>query len=129
MAKLSILGYTDTLQHHSHGSKHNNKPTTQFCQIHFPATIVSSQPPYFLLSCVFKMFNMCFTSEASASILRDDRKRVTNMNNETTVSRWSGLTSPPQMTSRREVDGSSRPVNIFSRPQSLQYPHKYTIFF
>ena len=59
----------------------------------FPATIVSSQPPYFLLSCVFKMFNLCFTSEASASILRDDHKRVTNMNNETTVSRWIDITT------------------------------------
>ena len=170
------------------------------------------------------MFNLCFTSEASASILWDDRKRVTNINNETTVSRWIDITtsndsssrsrrvvttcqhfqpaspppvssqihdfflspSPPEiskslvdfshdgsprtrwvvttrqhfqpasrppvssqihdfflspsppdipkvgstfpMTARHELDGSSRPDNIFSRPHRLQYLHKYTIF-
>ena len=112
IAKLSILGYTDTLQHHSHGTKHNNKPTTQFCQIRFPATIVSSQPPYFLLCCVFKMFNLCFTSEASALILRDDRKRVTNMNNETTVSRWIDITT--------SNDGSSRSRRVVTTRQHFQ---------
>ena len=44
----------------------------------FPATIVSSQTPYFLLSCIFVMFNWGFTLEASATILRDDRERVTS---------------------------------------------------
>ena len=33
------------------------------------------------------------------------------------------------MTARHELDGSSRPVNIFSRPHRLQCLHKYTIFF
>ena len=126
MAKLSILGYTDTLQHHSHGSKHNNKPTTQFCQIHFPATIVSSQPPYFLLSCVFKMFNMCFTSEASASILRDDRKRVTNMNNETTVSRWIDITTSNDFSSRsRRVVTTRQHFQPASKPPVSSQIHDF----
>ena len=32
------------------------------------------------------------------------------------------------MTARHELDGSSRPVNIFIRPCRLQYLHKYTVF-
>ena len=33
------------------------------------------------------------------------------------------------MTARHKLDGSLRPVNIFSRPHRLHYLHKYTIFF
>ena len=64
------------------------------------------------------MFNLCFTSEASASILRDDRKRVTNINNETTVSRWIDTTSNDSSLRSRRVVTTRQHFQPASPPKS-----------
>ena len=67
------------------------------------------------------MFNLCFTLEASASILRDNCKRVRQISLKKQQCP-DGLTSPPQMTARHDP-------STFSAGLIASTIFTYTIFF